>query len=42
VTIVLIATYAIPVVSVVMLLVSGRALHDWVVGTEVVAVDAAD
>ncbi|MEO6532266.1 MAG: RDD family protein [Pseudolysinimonas sp.] len=38
VTVVLIAAYAIPVASIVMLLVSGRALHDWVAGTEVVAV----
>lgn len=41
VTGVLIAAYAIPIVSIVLLLVTGRALHDRVAGTRVAAVRAS-
>jgi len=40
VTIVLVLTYGIPIVSLVLLLVTGRALHDRVARTTVVAVDS--
>jgi uncharacterized RDD family membrane protein YckC len=42
VTIVLVAAYAIPIVSLVLLLVTGRPLHDRLTGTSVVVADARE